>query len=165
VTELRIREATREDVPLLFSLVRELAEYERSPERVTGTESLLETALFGKPAVVEAMIAELGGEAVGFALFYTTFSTWQCLPGIWLEDLFVRPERRRGGVGRTLLGHLAAIAQERGYGRLEWSALDWNTPAVDFYLELGAEQLTEWEHFRLEGDSLAAVAAGGRVAT
>jgi GNAT superfamily N-acetyltransferase len=154
---LQIRPAGRADVPLLFSLVRALADYERAPERVTGSEAMLDAALFGPAAVAEAVLAEREGAAIGFALFYTTFSTWQCLPGMWLEDLFVLPEQRRGGVGRRLLAHLAAIAGERGYGRLEWSALDWNTPAIDFYRGIGAEMLGEWEHFRLEGEALSAL--------
>ena len=157
-TGLQIRPPARHDVPLLFSLVRKLADYERAPERVTGTEALLDAALFGPAAVAEAVLAEREGAAVGFALFYTTFSTWQCLPGMWLEDLFVLPEQRRGGAGRRLLAHLAATAQGRGYGRIEWSALDWNTPAIDFYRAIGAEMLGEWEHFRLEGDALGALA-------
>jgi GNAT superfamily N-acetyltransferase len=151
---LQIRRAGRADVPLLFSLVRALADYERAPERVTGSEAMLDAALFGPAAVAEAVLAEREGAAIGFALFYTTFSTWQCLPGMWLEDLFVLPDHRRGGIGRALLGHLAALASARGYGRLEWSALDWNTPAIDFYRGIGAEVLGEWEHFRLEGDAL-----------
>jgi GNAT superfamily N-acetyltransferase len=163
--ELSIRPATTADVGLLFDLVLALAEYERAPEKVTGDTQLLEAALFGPDAVAEAVIAEVGSRPAGFALFYKTFSTWQCLPGMWLEDLFVLPEHRRGGVGRALLGHLAAIAAARGYGRLEWSALDWNTPAIDFYLGLGAAQLGEWEHFRLEGEALETVAAGGHVPT
>ncbi|HSO97913.1 MAG TPA: GNAT family N-acetyltransferase [Solirubrobacteraceae bacterium] len=156
-TGLQIRPAARPDVPLLLSLVRALAHYERAPERVTGTEAMLDAALFGPAAVAEAVLAEREGAAVGFALFYTTFSTWQCLPGMWLEDLFVLPEQRRGGVGRRLLARLAAVARQRGYGRLEWSALDWNTSAIDFYREIGAEMLGEWEHFRLEGDALGAL--------
>ena len=158
---LVIRPATPADVDLLFRLVMALAEYERAPGKVTGDTELLDAALFGPDAVAEAVIAEAEGHAVGFALFYRTFSTWQCLPGMWLEDLFVLPEHRRGGVGRALLEHLAAITHGRGYGRLEWSALDWNTPAIDFYRGLGAEMLGEWEHFRLEGETLEAVAASG----
>ncbi len=158
-----IRAATRGDVPLLFALVRALAEYERAPERVTGSEALLDAALFGPHAVAEAVLAETpDGEPAGFAVFYTTFSTWQCLPGLWLEDLFVAPERRRGGIGGALLTHLAGVAAARGYGRLEWSALDWNTPAIDFYRGLGAEMLGDWEHFRLEGEALRALAGRSR---
>ncbi len=125
---------------------------------MTGTEEMLRRALFGPAAVAEGLVAERHGEPVGFAIFYTTFSTWQCRAGLWLEDLFVVPEERRAGIGRRLLTHLAAIAAERDCGRLEWSALNWNTPAIDFYLGLGAERMVEWNNFRLEGDALTRVA-------
>jgi GNAT superfamily N-acetyltransferase len=154
-----IRAATRDDVPLVNSLVVELAEYERAPEQVTGTEELLARALFGSPAHAEAVIAELDGEPVGFALYFGTFSTWLCLPGLWLEDLYVRPASRRSGVGRALFAHVAAIAIERGCGRLEWTVLDWNTPAISFYESLGAETMRAWDTLRLSGDALARVAA------
>jgi GNAT superfamily N-acetyltransferase len=153
-----IRGAERRDVPLLLSLIRELAEYERAAECALGTEALLEAALFGPDPVVEAVIAERDGAPVAFALFYRTFSTWQCLPGLYLEDLYVRPEHRRDGIGGLLLGHLAVLAVERGYGRMEWSALTWNTPALSFYERLGAERLHEWDGFRLEGEAIARLA-------
>ncbi len=156
-----IRAATRSDVELLFSLVRELAEYERAAERVVGTPELLESALFGERPVAEAVVAELGGVPAGFALFFTTFSTWLCLRGMWLEDLYVSPEHRRAGIGAALLEHVARIAVERGYGRLEWSALNWNTPAIRFYEQMGAERLHEWQVFRLDGESLARAGGGG----
>jgi GNAT superfamily N-acetyltransferase len=110
--------------------------------------------------VAEAVIAELDDEPVGFALWFRTFSTWLCLPGLWLEDLYVSPRHRRAGVGRVLLAHVAGVAVERGYGRVEFSALDWNTPALDFYAGLGAERLEEWQVHRLEGEALARLAAG-----
>jgi GNAT superfamily N-acetyltransferase len=157
---IAIRPPQPGDVALLFSLIVELAEYERAADRVTGTEELLEQALFGPGRSVEAVIAELGGAPVGFALFFPTFSTWLCRPGLWLEDLYVSPEHRRAGVGGVLLSHLAELALERGCGRLEWSALNWNTPALDFYERLGAERLHEWHGFRLEGAALAQVADG-----
>lgn len=158
-TPVSIRAAQAADVRLLFSLIVALADYERAAERVSGNEALLAEALFGQRPAAEAVIAELeDGEAVGLAIFYTTFSTWLCRPGLWLEDLFVLPEHRRFGVGRALLAHLAGIARRRGCGRLEWEALDWNTPAIDFYLELGGERRREWEGFRLEGSALAALA-------
>lgn len=141
-------------------MIVELAEYERAAERVTGTEQLLELALFGPRPSVEAVVAELEGTAAGFALFFGTFSTWLCRPGLWLEDLYVLPEHRRAGVGRVLLSHLAELALERGCGRLEWSALHSNTPALDFYEKLGAERLHEWQGFRLEGEAIAHVAGG-----
>ncbi len=158
-TPISIRAAQRADVPFLFSQIVALAEYERAAERVTGSETLLEEALFSDRPLAEALIAEVGrGETAGVAIFYTTFSTWLCRPGIWLEDLFVLPERRRYGIGRALLAHLAALAQERGCGRVEWEALDWNTPAIEFYLGLGAKRLHDWEGFRLEGPALADLA-------
>jgi GNAT superfamily N-acetyltransferase len=156
----RIRPAERTDVPVLLEFVRELAHYERAAERVIGTESMLADALFGERPAAEAVVAEVAGEPAGFALFFTTFSTWLCQRGIYLEDLFVRPEHRRGGVGRQLLAHLARLAVERGCGRLEWAALTWNTPALDFYAALGAERLEEWAAHRLEGLALERVAVG-----
>jgi GNAT superfamily N-acetyltransferase len=157
---LRIRPAEPPDVELIFSLVVELAEYERARERVVGTPALLSEALFGDEPAAEAAIAELDGEPAGFALWFRTFSTWLCLPGLWLEDLYVSPEHRRAGVGRALLAHVARVAAHNGYGRVEWSALDWNAPALEFYAGLGAERLTEWEVHRLEGEALARLAAG-----
>jgi GNAT superfamily N-acetyltransferase len=158
VSAVRIRNAERTDVETIFSMIVELADYERARENVVGTPELLAAALFGPHPVAEAVIAEVSREPVGFALFYTTFSTWQCLPGVWLEDLFVRPAHRRGGVGRALLAHVARITVERGFGRLEWAALDWNTPALNFYEGLGAEALGEWTLHRLDGAALARVA-------
>ena len=167
---VRIRSAEPDDVPLILSLIRELAEYERAATRATGTEELLFEALFGARPVAEAVVAELreehanpesaaNFEAVGFALFFSTFSTWLCRPGLYLEDLYVRPAHRRSGIGRLLLTHVARVAVERGCGRLDWSALTWNTPALEFYRALGAEQMDEWSGLRLEGESLERVAA------
>jgi GNAT superfamily N-acetyltransferase len=162
VSDPRIRDAEVADVPLIHSLIRELAEYERAPEKVTGTEAMLAESLFGPRPWAEAVIAERGQELpVGFALFHSTFSTWECRPGLWLEDLYVPPEHRRGGVGEALLRHVARLAVERGGTRLEWAALDWNTPALDFYAKLGAEQLVEWRMHRLDGDALRRVARAG----
>jgi GNAT superfamily N-acetyltransferase len=157
---VHIRAAQRADVPLVLSLVRELAGYERAADQVLGTEELLAEALFGADPVAETLIAEVAGRPAGFALFYRTFSTWLCLPGLWLEDLYVSPAHRRTGVGRALLAHLAGIALDRGYGRLEWSALGWNTPALDFYSSIGATELEEWQQYRLTGASLREAAAG-----
>jgi GNAT superfamily N-acetyltransferase len=159
-SRLLIREAGESDVPLIFSFVLELAEYERAAHEVVGTEPMLADALFGEDRVAEAVIAELDGEPAGFALFYRTFSTWQARPGMWLEDLYVTPERRRDGVGRALLEHLARLAVRRGCGRLEWSALTWNTPALRFYEKLGAEVLDEWQVHRLDGEALERFASG-----
>jgi GNAT superfamily N-acetyltransferase len=157
----RIRQARPEDVALMFSLIVELAEYERAADQVVGTEELLEAALFGAKPVAEALIAELDGEAAGFALFYTSFSTWQCVPGIWLEDLVVRQRFRGAGIGRALLSELAAVALQRGCGRLEWAVLDWNEPAIRFYDRLGASSVDDWRLRRLAGDALAHVARSG----
>jgi GNAT superfamily N-acetyltransferase len=155
---ITIRAATPGHVPLVYSLIVELAAYERAPEKVTGNEELLDRALFGSPPHAEAVIAELDGEPVGFALYFGTFSTWLCLPGLWLEDLYVRPEQRRAGVGRALLAHVARVAVERGCGRLEWTVLDWNSPAIAFYESLGAETMREWDTLRLSGDALSRIA-------
>ncbi|MGI8712818.1 MAG: GNAT family N-acetyltransferase [Solirubrobacteraceae bacterium] len=157
---MQVRPAARTDVEQLYAFIAGLAEYERAPEQVTGTVAMLADALFGDAPAAEALIAELDGSAVGFALFHGTFSTWECLPGIWLEDLYV-PDRDRGaGVGRALLSALARLAVDRGCPRLEWHALDWNEPALGFYARLGAERLSEWELHRLAGDPLERVAAG-----
>ena len=142
----------------MFSLIVELAEYERAADQVTGSEEMLEAALFGAAPVAEALIAEVDGEGAGFALFYTSFSTWQCAPGIWLEDLVVRERFRGTGVGGALVSELAAIALKRGCGRLEWAVLDWNAPAIAFYDRLGAGSVDEWRLRRLEGEALERVA-------
>lgn len=156
--QVEIRAAEPADVELIFSLIMQLAEYERAPDQVKGTPALLADALFGETPTAEAVIAERDGESVGFALFYETFSTWECRPGIWLEDLYVPPEHRRGGVGHALFAHVAALAVSRGCTRLEWTALDWNEPALGFYHKLGARQLRDWVTHRLEGPSLHAIA-------
>lgn len=154
-----IRPATRDDVPLLLGLIGELADYERLRHEVVLDAELLERHLFGERPAAEAVLAEIGGEAVGYALFFPTFSTFLGRPGIWLEDVFVRPARRGAGVGGALLAHVASVAVERECGRLEWSALDWNEPALAFYRGLGARRMTEWQLHRLDGGALAAVAA------
>ena len=149
-----VRPAERDDVELIYSLIVELATYERAPEQVVGTPEMLHRELFGEHPSCEALIAELDCEPVGFALFHSTFSTWECRPGIWLEDLYVPPEHRRHGVGQALLSELARITVERGCARLEWTALDWNTPALDFYAKLGAHRMSDWVQHRLSGDAL-----------
>lgn len=151
---LCIRPAGPADVPLILALVRELADYERAADQVAATEADLEAALFGPRRVAEALIAELDGEGVGFALYFHNFSTWTGRAGIYLEDLFVRPAARGAGVGCALLQRLAAIAVERGCARFEWAVLDWNAPAIGFYRSLGAEPMDEWTIFRLSGDKL-----------
>lgn len=156
--QVEIRAAEPADVELILSLVMRLAEYERAPDQVKGSPTLLADALFGETPSAEAVIAELDEEPVGFALFYRTFSTWECRPGIWLEDLYVPPEHRRNGVGGALLAHVAAVAVRRGCTRLEWAVLDWNEPALGFYRKLGAKQLDDWITHRLDEPSLQAVA-------
>ncbi len=155
-----IRPATEADVPLIFDLIRELATYEKLRHEVVGTPEILRVTLFEQRAA-EALIVESGaGEAVGYALFYTTFSSFECRAGIWLEDVYVRPEARRGGIGRRVLEHLAGIAEERDMVRLEWVALDWNEPALNFYEKLGAATLDDWVIHRLESDGIRKLAAG-----
>lgn len=158
-SSVRIRPAERADVDLIFSLIKQLADYERAPGLVTGTPELLMTALFGEEPSAEALIAEIDGEPAGFALFHGTFSTWECRPGLWLEDVYVSPEHRGAGLGREMLAHLAAIAVARGCARLEWAALDWNDSALGFYERLGAKRLDEWVVHRLDGPLLTSVAA------
>ena len=161
---LRIRDARPDDVALIFGWIVELAEYERAREHVRGTPELLEDALFGPEPSAEAVIAETresdeaSWQPAGFALFYLTFSTWECRTGIWLEDLYVPPAGRRAGVGGALISHLARVTLARGYTRLEWSALDWNTPALNFYAKIGATRLEEWKIHRLDGAALEGVA-------
>jgi GNAT superfamily N-acetyltransferase len=155
-----VRPAAPGDVTTIYGFIRELAEYERAPDAVTGTPEMLHQALFGPRPSAESLLAvDENGKSLGFALFYATFSTWECRPGIWLEDLFVPARLRRGGVGGALLSELAAIAVKRGCARLEWTALDWNAPAIAFYAGLGAERLQEWTTHRLAGSALTAVAA------
>lgn len=156
---LVVRAAGPEDVPLLMGLIVELAEYERLAEHVKATDKLLEGALFGERPAAEALIAELAGEPAGYALFFPTFSTFLAIQGVWLEDLFVRPSCRRHGVGRSLLAAVAAHTRDRGGERLEWSALDWNELALDFYRGLGAARMDEWVTHRLVGEKLEALAA------
>ena len=156
---VRVRAAEPRDVETIYGLIVELAEYERAPDQVVGTPELLFEALFGARPSCEGLVAERDGTVVGFAIFHGTFSTWECRAGLWLEDLYVPVAARRGGVGRALLGALAAIAVQRGCPRLEWHALDWNDPALSFYEQIGAQRLSEWELHRLTGDALRRVAA------
>ncbi len=161
VTQVNIRRAVPADVPLVASLIRELAEYERLLPQVTLTEERLAASLFGPRPYAEVVLAEdVAGGPLGFALFFHNFSTFLGLPGIYLEDLYVRPGQRGSGVGRALLEHVARLARERGCGRLEWSVLDWNEPAIGFYNRLGARANSDWTVYRLEGESLARLASG-----
>ena len=156
---LRIVDATPADVPLIESLVRELAEYEKLAHEAVGTAADFERALFGPERVAYAVIAYAGDAPAGFALYFFTFSTFLARPGLYLEDLFVRPEFRKQGIGRALLAHLAAVAVRRGCGRMEWSVLNWNEMALRVYRAAGAVPLTEWTVQRLTGAPLAALAA------
>jgi GNAT superfamily N-acetyltransferase len=153
-----IRTARMEDVPIILQLIRDLATYERAPNEVTATEEQLVEVLFGPRPSAEVMLAFEEDTAVGFAVFFHNFSTWLGRPGLYLEDLFVKPEVRGKGYGRALLVHLAKIARERGCGRMEWAVLDWNDPAIQFYHKVGAAPMDEWTVFRLTGDGIAKLA-------
>jgi GNAT superfamily N-acetyltransferase len=151
---VKIRQATEADLGTIEELIRALAEYERMADEVVTTSQLLRQNLFGERPYAEVLIAEVDGEAAGFALFFHNFSTFVGRPGIYLEDLFVRPEHRAKGFGKALLKRLAEIAVERGCGRMEWAVLDWNEPAIGFYKKLGARPNDDWTVFRLAGESL-----------
>ncbi len=153
-----LRPATEADVPTILELIRGIAEYERLGHEVEATEALLRTHGFGPRPIFEAVLAEAGIRAVGFALYFFTFSTFKARPTLYLEDLFVRPEARGRGIGRRLLTHLARTAVERGCGRMEWSVLDWNTPARDFYFKLGATAMDEWTVFRMTPEAFGRLA-------
>jgi GNAT superfamily N-acetyltransferase len=154
-----IRTATPADVQAILDLVHELAEYERAAGEVRATAGQLHDALFGDRPAVFCDVAEVDREIVGFALWFLSFSTWMGRHGIYLEDLYVRPDQRRAGIGRALLEGLARRCAERGYGRLEWSVLDWNEPALGFYRAIGAEAMDEWTVHRLSGDALSRLGA------
>ncbi|WDT92185.1 GNAT family N-acetyltransferase [Streptomyces sp. SCSIO-PteL053] len=165
-----IRIATPDDMPVLHALVRELAAYEKALDEVVASEEQLAEALFGDRPAAYAHVATAddgdgdggdGGEVIGFALWFLNFSTWRGVHGIYLEDLYVRPERRGGGHGKALLTELARICVERGYERLEWSVLDWNAPSIAFYESLGARPQDEWTVYRLTDGALASLGGGG----
>ena len=156
---LNIRTATEADVPLILAFIRALAEYEKLADRVVASEDLVRSSLFGQPRFAEVIIAEEDGVPAGFALFFHNFSTFLGRPGIYLEDLFVKPEFRGKGYGHALLARLALIARERNCGRLEWAVLNWNTPAIDFYKKLGAVAMDDWTVFRLAGPDFEKLAA------
>ena len=155
---IALRFATPADAELILSFIQALAAYEREPNAVLADAETLRTQLNEPSPPFEWLIAELGGEAVGFALFFHNYSTWRSRRGIWLEDLFVLPERRGRGVGRALLARVAAIAKERGCARLEWTVLDWNQPAIGFYRSLGAQVMDEWTIFRVADQALEVLA-------
>ena len=156
--DFSIRAAARADCGEILRLIGALAEYEKLSDMLVGTEAMLADALFGARPAAECLIAERGGRAVGFALFFTTFSTFLCKPGLYLEDLFVEPGERGHGIGKGLLKSLAALAVERGCGRFEWRVLDWNEPSIRFYESLGATVMPEWQLVRMTADEFAALA-------
>ena len=153
--KIRIVPATERDVPQILELIKGLAEYERLSHVVEVTEDRLRRTLFGDRPAGEVLLAFVGEECAGFALFFTNYSTFLGKPGLYLEDVFVKPHLRRKGIGLALLKKLAAIARERDYGRMEWSVLDWNEPAINFYKKLGAVPLDDWTMFRLTGEAQA----------
>jgi GNAT superfamily N-acetyltransferase len=156
---LALRPATPADVPLVLRLIEGLAEYERLRDQCVATEAALHASLFGPRPEAEVVVAELDGEAAGFALFFHNYSTFLARRGLYLEDLFVWPHLRGRGVGKALLVHLARLAVERGCGRFEWAVLDWNESAIGFYRSLGAEPMDDWTVMRVHGDALTRLAA------
>ena len=156
---LNIRPVAEEDIPLVLEFIRDIAEYERLSDQVVADEAILRESFFGARAKAEGLIAERAGEPAAFAIYFENFSTFTGRPGLYLEDLFVKPTWRQHGIGRAMLVRLAQIAVERGCPRLEWVALDWNQNAIDFYEKLGAKQLNDWRIFRMEGDSIPQLAA------
>ena len=154
MSDIQIQPATEADVPLILSLIKALAEYERLGHEVVATEAMIRESFFGPAPHAQAVIARIGGEAVGFMIWFSTYSTFLSRPGIYLEDLFVLPAWRGKGIGRALLRHLARIAVERGCGRIEWSVLDWNDTAIRFYRGLGARPMDQWTVYRLTGDGI-----------
>ncbi|AKU51329.1 GNAT family N-acetyltransferase [Xanthomonas arboricola] len=157
---LQIRAAAPDDVALLHELITALAVYEREPDAVKAGPEDLRASLFGEGATAHALICEQDGQALGFAVYFFNYSTWLGRNGLYLEDLFVRPQARGQGAGLALLRHLARLAVQRGCGRFEWSVLDWNHPAIDFYQAAGARPMDGWTVYRLDGERLAAFAAG-----
>lgn len=157
-----IREAREQDIPAILALVRELADYEREPESAVGTVDSYRSVLFpqtGSPTAW-AHVAEVDGEVVGIAVWFLTFSTWTGRNGLWLEDLYVSPAHRGSGIGRQLMATLARVCMDRGYPRMEWTVLDWNTPALEVYRHVGAEPMEDWTTQRLTGEALTALGSG-----
>jgi GNAT superfamily N-acetyltransferase len=156
---LSIRDATRDDLPLLIHFIRALAEYEKLADEVRADEAMLDKFLFTEPRRAEALIAEWNGEPVGFAVWFYSFSTFLCRPSLYIEDVFVEPAHRGAGIGRAIFTHLARRALEQGCGRMEWSVLDWNAPSIAFYRSLGAKPREGWTLQQLTGEPLTALAA------
>jgi len=163
-SDLKIRPARVEDVPIILQLIRDLATYERAPDMVIATKEQLVDVLFGERPVAEVLLAFEAESPVGFAVYFYNFSTWLGRPGLYLEDLFVKPEKRGKGYGRALLVELAKIARDRGCGRMEWAVLDWNEPAIKFYQTLGAKPMNEWTVFRLTSEEIAKLAGAADTA-
>lgn len=157
-----IRSAHPDDAETLVNLIRELAEYEKLEHEARANPEAIRQHLFGPRSFAEALIVEIAGEPVGFALFFHNYSTFRGQPGLYLEDLFVRPEHRGRGVGKALLARLAALAVERGCGRLEWAVLDWNAPAIAFYQSLGARPMNDWTTYRVDEDALDRLSRSGQ---
>ena len=155
---MQITSATEQDVPVILDLIKQLAEYERLSDKVTATEQQIRDTLFGERPAAEVLLASVDGETVGFAVFFTNYSTFLAKPGLYLEDLFVKPHARGKGIGKALLVRLARIAVERDCGRVEWSVLNWNEPSIRFYEALGAVPMSDWTTYRLTGESLAKLA-------
>jgi GNAT superfamily N-acetyltransferase len=162
--DFQIRPARVDDVPIILQLIRDLAAYERAPEDVVATEEQLVDVLFGERPVAEVLLAYEKESPIGFAVYFFNFSTWLGRAGLYLEDLFVKPDKRGKGYGRALLVELAKIARDRGCGRMEWAVLDWNEPAIKFYRALGAQPMHEWTVFRLTRDEIAELAGGADAA-
>jgi GNAT superfamily N-acetyltransferase len=160
LTDVRLERATERDVPVILALIKSLAEYERMAGHVVADEALVHASLFGPAPSAEVVVARAGGEAVGFAVWFHSYSTFLSRRGLYLEDLFVVPEWRGRGVGRALLVYLAQVAVERNCGRMEWSVLNWNETAIGFYRSLGAKPMDEWTVYRLTGDDIGRLAAG-----
>lgn len=156
-----IRAATPDDIPALLELVAELATYEKEPEAATATDADFREALFpqGRDAAATAFVADIEGTVVGMAIWFVTFSTWTGRHGLWLEDLYVRPAHRGSGIGAQLMSALADVCVQRGYPRMEWTVLNWNTPAIEVYRHLGAQPMSEWTTQRVTGAALASLAA------
>jgi GNAT superfamily N-acetyltransferase len=163
VVDFQIRRARVEDVPVILQLIRDLATYERAPAEVTATDKQLVDVLFGERPAAEVLLAFEGKSPVGFAVYFYNFSTWLGRAGLYLEDLFVNPDKRGKGYGRALLVELAKIARDRECGRMEWAVLNWNEPAIKFYRTLGAKPMDEWTVFRLTRDEIARLADSGQV--
>ena len=162
--DFKIRSARVTDVPIILQLIRDLASYERAPNDVTANEEQLVDVLFGKKPAAEVLLAFENETPIGFAVFFHNFSTWLGRPGLYLEDLFVKPEKRGKGYGHALLVDLAKIARDRGCGRMEWAVLNWNDPAIQFYRKLGAKPMEEWTVFRLTRDGIVELAKSEPIA-